>query len=73
MRAIDRLRSPLNGMWGEFDAPANPKGPERVATLRTHCPDADIRLIPGTGHWAAYEAAATVNAILLEMLARTGP
>jgi pimeloyl-ACP methyl ester carboxylesterase len=71
MKAIDQLQSPLNGMWGELDAPANPKGPERVATLRAHCPDADIRLIPTTGHWAAYEAADTVNAILLEMLART--
>ncbi|HEY0424246.1 MAG TPA: alpha/beta hydrolase [Rhodopila sp.] len=71
MKAIDQLQSPLNGMWGELDAPANPKGPERVATLRAHCPDADIRLIPKTGHWAAYEAADTVNAILLEMLART--
>ena len=73
MKAIDQLRSPLNGMWGELDAPANPKGPERVATLRAHCPDADIRLIPRTGHWAAYESADTVNAILLEMLARTRP
>ncbi|MDB5404773.1 MAG: hypothetical protein JWQ55_6791 [Rhodopila sp.] len=73
MKAIDQLQSPLNGMWGEFDAPANPKGPERVATLRAHCPDADIRLIPKTGHWAAYESAGTVNAILLEMLARTRP
>jgi pimeloyl-ACP methyl ester carboxylesterase len=73
MRAIDQLQSPLNGMWGELDAPANPKGPERVATLRAHCPDADIRLIPKTGHWAAYESADTVNAILLEMLARTRP
>jgi pimeloyl-ACP methyl ester carboxylesterase len=71
MKAIDQLQSPLNGMWGELDAPANPKGPERVATLRAHCPDADIRLIPKTGHWAAYESAETVNAILLEMLART--
>src|ERR1700712_5642494 len=71
MRAIDQLQSPLNGMWGELDAPANPKGPERVATLRAHCPQADIRLIPKTGHWAAYESAETVNAILLEMLART--
>ena len=71
MKAIDQLVSPLNGMWGELDAPANPKGPERVATLRAHCPDADIRLIPGTGHWAAFESADTVNAILLEMLART--
>jgi pimeloyl-ACP methyl ester carboxylesterase len=73
MRAIDQLQSPLNGMWGELDAPANPKGPERVAILRAHCPDADIRLIPKTGHWAAYESAGTVNAILLEMLARTRP
>ncbi|WP_428483671.1 alpha/beta fold hydrolase [Rhodopila sp.] len=73
MRAIDRLRSPLNGMWGEFDAPANPKGPERVATLRAHRPEADVRLLPNTGHWAAYESADMVNAILLEMLARTRP
>lgn len=73
MKAIDRLVSPLNGMWGELDAPANPKGPERVATLRAHCPDADIRLIPKTGHWAAYESADIVNATLLEMLTRTRP
>jgi pimeloyl-ACP methyl ester carboxylesterase len=73
MKAIDRLQSPLNGMWGELDAPANPKGPERVATLRAHCPDADIRLIPNTGHWAAYEAADVVNGTLREMLARTRP
>jgi pimeloyl-ACP methyl ester carboxylesterase len=73
MRAIDRLQSPLNGMWGEFDAPANPRGPERAATLRAHRPEADIRVIPRTGHWAAYESADTVNAVLLEMLARTRP
>jgi pimeloyl-ACP methyl ester carboxylesterase len=73
MKAIDQLQSPLNGMWGELDAPANPKGPERVAMLRAHRPDADIRLLPKTGHWAAYESADAVNAILLEMLARTRP
>src|ERR1700689_2028074 len=73
MRAIDRLQSPLNGMWGELDAPANPKGPERVAALRERKPDADIRLIPGPGHWAAYESPELVNPILLEMLARTRP
>jgi 2-hydroxy-6-oxonona-2,4-dienedioate hydrolase len=73
MRAIDQLQSPLNGMWGELDAPANPKGPERVATLRAHCPHADIRLVPKTGHWAAYESPEFVNPTLLEMLARTRP
>ncbi len=73
LTAIDALQSPLNGMWGELDAPANPKGPERVATLRARKPDADIRLIPKTGHWAAYESPEIVNPMLLEMLARTRP
>ncbi len=73
LTAIDALQSPLNGMWGELDAPANPKGPERVATLKARKPDADIRLIPATGHWAAYESPEIVNQTLLEMLARTRP
>lgn len=73
LTALDALRSPLNGMWGELDAPANPKGPERVAELKRRKPTADIRLIPGTGHWAAYESPEIVNKTLLEMLARTRP
>ena len=71
MQAIDQLQSPLNAMWGQFDAPANPQGPCRVEVLRAHRPDADIRLLPGTGHWAAYESADVVNPILRQMLART--
>jgi pimeloyl-ACP methyl ester carboxylesterase len=73
LAAIDALQAPLNGMWGELDAPANPKGPERVAALRARRPDADLRLIPKTGHWAAYESPEFVNSTLLEMLARTRP
>lgn len=73
LKAIDELVSPLNGMWGELDAPANPKGPERVAALRERKPGADIRLVPKTGHWAAYESPEWVNPTLLEMLARTRP
>ena len=73
LKAIDGLKVPLNGMWGELDAPANPKGPERVAALRERKPDADIRIVPKTGHWAAYESPEWVNPTLLEMLARTRP
>ena len=73
LTALDQLQSPLNGMWGELDAPANPKGPERVAALKARKPEADIRLIPKTGHWAAYESPEIVNATLLEMLGRTRP
>ncbi len=73
MQALDRVHVPLNGIWGEFDAPANPRATERVAALKERRPDADVRLIPGAGHWVAYEAADTVNAMLLEMLGRTRP
>ena len=73
IKAIDALTVPLNGMWGELDAPANPKGPERVASLRERKPGADIRIVPKTGHWAAYESPEWVNPVLLEMLARTRP
>ena len=73
LKAIDALQSPLNGMWGELDAPANPKGPERVASLKARKPDADVRVVPKTGHWAAYESPEIVNPWLLEMLARTRP
>ena len=31
-------------------------------------PDLDFRVIPGAGHWAIYEAADEVNAVLLDML-----
>jgi pimeloyl-ACP methyl ester carboxylesterase len=73
IKAIDALQSPLNGMWGELDAPANPKGPERVAALKARKPGADIRVVPKTGHWAAFESPEIVNPWLLEMLARTRP
>ncbi|HUN40926.1 MAG TPA: alpha/beta hydrolase [Acetobacteraceae bacterium] len=72
-RALDQVEAPLNAIWGEFDAPANPRAPERVAVVRERRPAADVRLIPGGGHWIAYEAPETVNAMLLQMLARTRP
>ena len=72
-RALDRVEAPLNAIWGELDAPANPRAPERVAVVRERRPKADVRMIPGGGHWIAYEAPVTVNAMLLEMLVRTRP
>ena len=72
-RALDKVHVPINGIWGEKDAPANPRAPERIAAMRARRPDADVRMIPGAGHWVAYEAADTVNAMLLEMLRRTRP
>ena len=72
-RAIAQVQVPVNGIWGELDAPANPRAPQRVAALRALRPDADVRMIPGAGHWVAYEAPQQFHAILLEMLQRTRP
>ena len=71
--ALKRVVAPVNGIWGERDAPANPRAPLRVAALREMRPDADVRMIPGAGHWVAYEAPEQFNAMLLEMLRRTRP
>jgi len=72
-RAIAQVHVPVNGIWGELDAPANPRAPLRVAALRALRPDADVRMIGGAGHWVAYEAPQQFHAILLEMLQRTRP
>jgi pimeloyl-ACP methyl ester carboxylesterase len=71
--ALKQVVARVNGIWGERDAPANPRAPLRVAALRELRPDADVRMIAGAGHWVAYEAPEQFNAMLLEMLKRTRP
>jgi pimeloyl-ACP methyl ester carboxylesterase len=71
--ALKQVVAPVNGIWGERDAPANPRAPQRVVALRGLRPDADVRMIPGAGHWVAYEAPEQFHAMLLEMLKRTRP
>ncbi len=72
-RALEKVTAPINAIWGELDAPANPRGIERSTVLKELKPGADVRLIPGGGHWVAYECPDIVNTYLLEMLARTRP
>ena len=71
--ALKAVVSPVNGIWGELDAPANPRAPERIVALKALRPDVDVRMIPGAGHWVAFEAPEQFNPMLLEMLARTRP
>lgn len=73
MRALEHVHVPVNGIWGEFDAPANPLAKERMKVLREIRPDADLHMIQGAGHWVAYEAPEQVNETLLFILARTRP
>lgn len=66
--ALERLRLPLGAIWGERDAPAAPDLPGRIAALRRVRPDAEVRVIPGAGHWVAYEAPEAFHAALNELL-----
>lgn len=63
----------LHAVWGEMDQSAGGSIPERVAILRSIRPDVQVRLIPGAGHWVAYEDAESFNRILHEILADDAP
>jgi pimeloyl-ACP methyl ester carboxylesterase len=72
-RALAQVHVPVNGIWGEQDAPANPRAREREAALRALRPDVNFHMIAGAGHWVAYEAPEEFNATLRAMLRRTRP
>jgi pimeloyl-ACP methyl ester carboxylesterase len=68
--AIARARAPVSLIYGERDAIAWPEVEKRFAALRAVQPEAWTGLIPGAGHWVAYEAAGPFNAMLLDLLRR---
>lgn len=68
--AIARASAPLAAIYGERDAIAWPNLHLRLALLRELRPEAEIHVIPGAGHWVAYEAAEAFNAALTSVLAR---
>lgn len=67
---LSRVRLPIHGIWGEHDAFVAPRLGEVAAALRRCQPEADFRVIPGTGHWTPFEAVDTVNAHLLEIMGK---
>lgn len=68
--AIARCIAPVALIYGERDAIAWPELDRRFAALREVQPAAWTGVIPGAGHWVAYEAAASFNALLTDMLRR---
>lgn len=68
--AIAQARAPVALLYGERDAIAWPELEKRFAALREVQPAAWTGVIPGAGHWVAYEAAAGFTAMLDEMLRR---
>jgi len=67
---LPQVRTPLTGIWGEFDSTTYPYIQERIDLFRALQPDFEMNVIPGAGHWVAYEAAEAFNARLIEVLAR---
>ena len=66
--ALTGLRCRVNGIWGSRDAPSLPDIGARERAMRALQPGLRFRAIEGAGHWVAYEAAASFNAALHEML-----
>ena len=67
---LPRVTVPMTGIWGEFDSTTYPHIQERIDLFRALQPDFQMHVIPGAGHWVAYEAAEAFNARLLDVLAR---
>ena len=67
---LPQVKTPFTGIWGEFDSTTYPYIQERIDLFRALQPDFEMNLIPGAGHWVAYEAADAFNAKLIEVLAR---
>ena len=65
---LPRVTTPFTGIWGEFDSTSYPYIQERIDFFTSLQPDFWMHLIPGAGHWVAYEAAEAFNAKLLEVL-----
>jgi len=68
--AIAHARAPVTLIYGERDAIAWPEVEKRFEALRAVQPTAWTGMIPGAGHWVAYEAPAAFNAMLLDVLSR---
>ena len=68
--ALAEAKAPLAGIWGERDAVAWPEVRARLDVLRGLDPKLLEAVIPGAGHWVAYEAAEEFNAALLAVLAQ---
>jgi pimeloyl-ACP methyl ester carboxylesterase len=62
--ALARVSAPVHAIWGDADAVAAPNLPGRIAAVRAVQPDARVTLIPGAGHWTAYEAPDAFSAAL---------
>ena len=65
---LPRVKTPLSGIWGEFDSTTYPYIQERIDLFRALQPGFEMNVIQDAGHWVAYEAADAFNARLIDIL-----
>ena len=68
LKVLPDVRTRLNGIWGEFDLRTEVRLKTCEPILRAIHPEVAFRIIPGAGHWVAYEAANRFNPLLMELL-----
>ncbi len=67
-QALANVTATVKTIWGTRDVTALSSLDQRLAILRRHHPELDVRLIEGAGHWVMYEAADEFNAAFLDLL-----
>ena len=67
IQALPRVTAQLSGIWGGRDAGAYPYLDERKRVLDEIQPALRFEIIPGAGHWVAYEAADRFNQMLVDI------
>lgn len=65
---LPQVRCRIGAIWGEHDHAARPLLADRIAALRTVQPDLPVEVVPGAGHWVAFEAANAFNGALARVL-----
>lgn len=69
-RALARLSCPIFGIWGERDATAGRYLIDRRRLFEDLPACIGFHVVPGAGHWVAYEAPDEVDAVMAETLLR---
>lgn len=68
---LARYAGPVLLVWGEHDVTAVPETTRSLLSQRTAT--SRFVVVPGAGHWVQYEAAADINALLLQWLNPSHP
>nr|WP_232541623.1 alpha/beta fold hydrolase [Nocardia bovistercoris] len=67
LHILRQVPAQVDAIWGEHDRP-HPDPAVNIAAIRTVQPAAELRIVPGAGHWSMYEGAEDFNRHLHELL-----